>query len=870
MNLTITKVKEYNGQTVYDFIKENVSIEQVAKLLNLNLTKSGHSLQGECPTNHPSTGRKCFSIHTKKNYFNCFSCGIGGDVTHLVEEVKKISSEQAIDWIIKEFNLEEKLNKEKINFRKLTDEEREEQKRENEKSQLYESAYEWMRSLLYDGTGQQELKYLTDLRMYDLDVLKKSEWCYFPEEKKIKEYLLSKFPEQSENIWQLPLIGFTKDKIKLALPYRNRNGNITGFMKRASKPEGITVEGKDGHIKLIRWDSTFGLDKTDLYNLDKCKDVENLLIVEGYPDAAYFHALGMNDITAIGQGILSEKHLEGLKQNKVKYVTIAFDNDEHGPSNSEKAVRLLLEKTCIIPYVLDPSEMKPHKDPDEFVKAEGLEAFKALLSKVQPGVYWLCERKANNIKDSNPITTKQTLDKCIEIALQCNDILEKNSVIKLIAKKFLLKEKDILQTIKMREKKKNITVYSELKVDENERFFPFIELGTDSFSYYDRIKDVVHLGVKERILENILYSGGQVMPDILPVLNAVFDVHTDERISLEKEIFNLFVPSKYMLLPKSNVLINPRRSFPHIYMLLGNLLPVYSERKLFLNWLAGILQTREKQLTAWVFKGEQGAGKGLLLNRILKHLFGRKQAIQVEDQQLQSQFNPWLQNKMLIAFNEVAHNNDTRNSIKSKIKAIITDSDIRINDKQIREFELTNYVNCLFFSNESVPVFIEDQDRRFNIIETGCNLDKMDFFNADPESFIASLEEEVPMFAQFLMNWNFDSNKAKKVINNAVKQNLISVGRTKFEELSKRLKTKDIDWLMDYMGGTYGSTSDNEKSLNEDIKLNRVKKETAREIFRRAFGHEASDTDLTKKLKLSGISPDRVTIDGKKQQFYIW
>lgn len=869
MNL-IKQVTGRNEQSIYDYLKENVSIEEVAKKLKLNLTKTGHSLQGECPTNHPSTGGKCFSINTKKKYFNCFSCGIGGDVTHLVEAVKKLTSGQAVDWIIKEFNLEEKLDKEKVMFKKLTNEEREEQKREIEKSQLYESAFEWMRPMLFDGTGQQELEYLTGMRKYDVDVLKKSEWCFFPEEKKVRDYLLGQFPEQSENIQRLPLVGFTKDNIRLALPYRNRRGLITGFMKRATEPEGISVEGKDGQKKFVRWDSTFALDKTDLYNLDKCKDADKLLIVEGYPDAAYFHALGMNDITAVGQGMLSENHLEGLKQNNVKYVKIAFDNDEVGPKNTEKAVRLLIEKSNITPYVLDPQELKPHKDPDEYVKAEGLEAFKALLSKVQSGLFWLCSKKLKNIMESDPITQKQTLEECLTLAMSCKDDFEKNKVINLIAKETKMKEKEIFQTIKTREKNKKLASYSEIKINESERFFPFIELGTDSFSYYDRIRDVVHMGVKERILENILYSGGQMMPDILPVLSAVFDVHTDERISLEKEIFNLFVPSKYMLLPKSNELINPRRSFPHIYMLLGNLLPVYSERKLFLNWLAGILQTREKQLTAWVFKGEQGAGKGLLLNRILKNLFGRNQAIQVEDQQLQSQFNPWLQNVMLIAFNEVAHSNETRNSIKSKIKAIITDSEVRINDKQIREFGITNYVNCLFFSNESVPVFIEDQDRRFNIIETGCNLDKLEFFNSDPENFLISLEEEIPMFAQFLVNWNYDANKAKKVINNSVKQNLISVGRTKFEELSMRLKTKDIDWLMDYLGGAYGSTADNENTLTEDIKMNRVKKETAREIFRRAFGFEVSDVELTKKLKLSGISPKRVEMKEKKQQFYVW
>ena len=59
----IIKVLQENNST--DELKNKVNslpVEQVANKLQLRLTKTGTSLQGECPTGHPSKSKKCFSI----------------------------------------------------------------------------------------------------------------------------------------------------------------------------------------------------------------------------------------------------------------------------------------------------------------------------------------------------------------------------------------------------------------------------------------------------------------------------------------------------------------------------------------------------------------------------------------------------------------------------------------------------------------------------------------------------------------------------------------------------------------------------------------------------------------------------------------
>ena len=156
-----------------------------------------------------------------------------------------------------------------------------------------------------------------------------------------------------------------------------------------------------------------------------------------------------------------------------------------------------------------------------------------------------------------------------------------------------------------------------------------------------------------------------------------------------------------------------------------------------------------------------------MLHHILKPLFGRNQAVQIEDAQLRDSFNRWLENKIINAFNEVAYDNSTRNSVNSKIKAIITDPELQINEKNVKAYFVENYANCLFYSNESIPVLIEIGRRRFNVVKTGDKLEKKSWFN-DPDRFFDSCKDmSFLLLPNILMNFNYDPVKAKTVINNA-------------------------------------------------------------------------------------------------------
>ena len=405
---------------------------------------------------------------------------------------------------------------------------------------------------------------------------------------------------------------------------------------------------------------------------------------------------------------------------------------------------------------------------------------------------------------------------------------------------------------------------SPVKFGYRKTLFPFIEKATSSYAYFDWGDDTLYFVDSKDKLKQILADQGDTLPDTLSVYKVIFDPHQNRTFDNDQRTINLFSPTDYMVYQRSGIKVNLSKSCPTILRLISNLLPSHTEKNRFFNWLAGIIQTRNKQLTSWVFLGEQGAGKGVLLDHVLKPLFGSRQVVKVEDEQLKSQFNPWMQNALIIAFNEVAHDNRTRNSINSKVKAIITDSEVMINEKNVKTFMIENFVNALFYSNIEIPVLIEKGDRRFNVVRTRGNLRKTSWFT-DPLKVFDGIARELAKFAEFLINYDYDVNLAMEVIQNTTKNSIINAGMGRFEEFAMHLKNNDFEWLNDQQSNDFGNIT--LKNLS-----GKLQKDEALKIFKNIYGDEkVTAKKLTTEMELYGIKVERIRNEfNKREYYYVW
>jgi len=172
----------------------------------------------------------------------------------------------------------------------------------------------------------------------------------------------------------------------LSKPWEKR---IIGLW-RDGAGQAITVWGRDITGEAERkYYYLYGTKKDRPFGIDKCYQKE-VIAVEGIIDALSLQKSGIKNVIATGQNTVSKDQLEALSKNKITSITLNFDNDEAGYKGIETAIEKL-EARGIKTYVIEPSQMGV-KDPDEYIRTKGIDAYKDLLNKAQRGVEWKITR----------------------------------------------------------------------------------------------------------------------------------------------------------------------------------------------------------------------------------------------------------------------------------------------------------------------------------------------------------------------------------------------------------------------------------------------------------------------------------------------
>ena len=464
---------------VKEKLKASITIEAVAEHLGLierlNLKRKGSALVGNCISGHSSDSGTCFRLHHEANQFHCFSCGESFDAIELIEREKGLSYQDACIYLAEVFRNDLVQELKTSNFLDPIS------KRSYSTSSLYEMVFEYGKELLFKQEGREAFEYLTEKRGYESSKLQTTEWIYWPKDHEIREHLKSKLPiERQDEAKTIKLNGNGGDLFRAALPYRDKFGKILGFAKRATVKEGI--EDSDGQQH--RWSYTAGLKKDDLFNIYRCKREKQLILVEGLPDAAYLPSLGIKNIVATGQGDLSSKHIEGLKIYEVESVIIVFDNDaknsrgEIGSIEKAKKASDLLEKNGVKSFILPPECLSPFKDPDEYVQANGVEAFKKLVQeKAQARIRWLPSYFTYNEDLGTDLGRYSALEKVSGAYVQTKDPLDQEILKQRIEAIFGLSTSEIDSVMaklsKEREKKEEEEKYRQSLEDVRK----FLSLG---------------------------------------------------------------------------------------------------------------------------------------------------------------------------------------------------------------------------------------------------------------------------------------------------------------------------------------------------------------------------------------------------------
>lgn len=349
------------------FLDEVIARTDLVDLVSesVRLTKKGSSYWGCCPFHSEKT--PSFHVVPDRQIYKCFGCGKGGGAINFVMELENLSFREAVEVLAKRAGMQ---------MPESVGPSADARQRREKLLELNRQAARAFHSWLYSPEGAQGLAYL--------------------QKRGLSKATLTRFGLGfAPNSWdalirELGKQGYDKrDLLDAGLAVNNKDGRIYDrFRNRVMFPI-IDVRGNViGFGGRVMDDSTpkyLNSPDTPVYNksrnifalnIAKKTKADRVILTEGYMDTISLHQAGFDSAVASLGTALTEEHAQ-LLSRYFKQAIISYDGDGAGVAAAQRAIPIL-EKAGLKVRVL---RVTGAKDPDEFIKKYGRDAFARLLDK---------------------------------------------------------------------------------------------------------------------------------------------------------------------------------------------------------------------------------------------------------------------------------------------------------------------------------------------------------------------------------------------------------------------------------------------------------------------------------------------------------
>src|ERR1700689_3949757 len=347
----------------------------------VRLKKTGQNFTGLCPFHQEKT--PSFAVHPTRQIYHCFGCGAGGDVFKFVMELEKCTFPEAIRTVAEKCGIAIPRPRERS-----PEERRENQQRSALVEMHREGAAFFTRQLHESPEGKVAYAYLED-RGLNREAMMKFGLGYAPSSgDALLRFLKQKYPEtllEVSGLLSREQSGrfFDRFRRRIMFPISNEAGKVIAFGGRAMG---------DDMPKYLNSPETPIYSKSNvLYHLDRAKEALRQndfgVLVEGYMDAIAVARAGIANVVASCGTSLAEPQIK-LLGRFTRRVIVNYDPDTAGQAATERSLILLLEKEFDVRVLALPGGA----DPDKFLKEQGAEAYKKLLTQAPPYLDYLIGR----------------------------------------------------------------------------------------------------------------------------------------------------------------------------------------------------------------------------------------------------------------------------------------------------------------------------------------------------------------------------------------------------------------------------------------------------------------------------------------------
>jgi DNA primase len=388
----------------------------------VRLTKKGGNYFGLCPFHNEKSAS--FSVSPYKQMYYCFGCGAGGNVFTFIMNYENYSFAEAVKMLADKAGVS------------LPEVEYNEQMRakENRRARLLEINKEAAKYYYYQlraPQGKIGYDYFTGRKLSD-ETMKNfglgfanktsNDLCLYLKKKGYSDELvrdagLAIFHEKtgmSDKFWN-----------RVMFPIQDMNHRVIGF--------GGRVMG-EGDPKYLNSPETEIFDKSrNLYGLNfaRTSRAGNFIICEGYMDVIAMQQAGFKQaVASLGTAFTSGQ--ANLLRRYTEQVLLCYDSDSAGTKAALRAIGILKE-AGITGKVIN---LKPYKDPDEFIKNLGAEAFEERIEQAENSFLFEIRQLEAGYDLSDPAGKTGFHNEIAKKLCSFEEELERENYIQAIAQKY--------------------------------------------------------------------------------------------------------------------------------------------------------------------------------------------------------------------------------------------------------------------------------------------------------------------------------------------------------------------------------------------------------------------------------------------------
>ena len=426
---TIERIR--NTADIYDVVAQYV-----------DLKKRGRNFFGLCPFHSEKT--PSFSVAPDKQIYHCFGCGAGGNVFSFIVEHEKISFIEAVKQLGHKYGIQVDYQSGPSNkiFSSLYE--------------LHDIAVKLYHNILFSEKGKAALEYLHNRGLND-DTIKTYHIGFAPDSWDTLSNTI-KTSSFKDNVYEKTGLFIKTDRgwrdrfrSRIMFPIYHQSGKAIAFGGRIFNNDDPAKYLNSPETPLYRKSEVFyGLHKTR----DSIRKFSTAVLVEGYTDFLQLVQLGIPNVVALSGTALGNNHASQIRKFASK-VYLAYDGDDAGINATLRAGYVLFQ-AGVEPLVIP---MPNDKDPDDWVREEGVSAFQEAMGSSMPLLlFHLHKRDVKNLSGTDRSRIVKEILK--EISL-INDGIIRDDLLKSLSQELQLDEVEVYRLFNSQTGMKKINVDSD-------------------------------------------------------------------------------------------------------------------------------------------------------------------------------------------------------------------------------------------------------------------------------------------------------------------------------------------------------------------------------------------------------------------------